>query len=43
MPKPSNGETKKDYLSRCVSQLIEKEGKEPDQARAQCESNVESG
>jgi signal peptide peptidase SppA len=38
MPKPSNGETKKDYLSRCVSQLIEKEGKEPDQARAQCES-----
>jgi len=38
MPQPSKGETKKNYISRCVSQLIEKEGKEPDQARAQCES-----
>ena len=38
MPEPRKGETKKDYISRCTKQLIEKEGRKPDQARAICES-----
>ncbi len=36
MPKPKKGESKQDYLGRCTQALIEKEGKEPDQAFATC-------
>lgn len=39
MPEPRKGETKSDYISRCTKQLIEKEDRKPDQARAICESN----
>ena len=37
MPEPAKGEKKQDYINRCTKYLIEKEGKKPDQARAQCE------
>ena len=36
MPEPEKGEKKKDYINRCTKYLIEKEGKKPDQANAQC-------
>ena len=44
MPKPSkkelrNGKKGKDqFISRCVSHLIDKEGRKPDQAAAICHS-----
>jgi len=38
MPTPNKNEKKQDYINRCTKQLIEDEGKKPDQARAQCES-----
>lgn len=38
MPEPRKGETKSDYINRCTKQLIEKENRKPDQARAICES-----
>lgn len=37
MPKPNKGESKKDFISRCIPMLI-KEGKEQDQAVAVCSS-----
>lgn len=36
MPKPKKNESKQDYLKRCMADLIEKEGKESDQAFAVC-------
>ena len=35
---PRKGEKEKDYISRCVSHLAKKEGKNQDQAVAQCYS-----
>src|SRR5688572_17067857 len=37
MPKPNKGESRKDYMARCVPVLI-KEGKKQDQAVAICSS-----
>src|SRR4030042_6563402 len=36
MSKPNKKESKQDYLTRCTRELIDKEGKEPDQAFATC-------
>lgn len=36
MPKPKKKESKQDYLNRCTNELIEKEGRDPDQAYALC-------
>ena len=36
MPKPGKNESKQDYLKRCTADLIEQEGREPDQAFAMC-------
>jgi signal peptide peptidase SppA len=41
MPTPNKGEKKQDYINRCTSDLINKEGYKPDQARAICESKWE--
>lgn len=38
MPKPKKGESKKDYVSRCIPIMIDKEGRKPDQAAAICYS-----
>jgi len=38
MPNPKKNEGKQEYLKRCVKELIEKEGREPDQAYAMCNS-----
>jgi len=38
MPDPGKNESKQDYLRRCTKELIDKEGKKPDQAFAQCNS-----
>ena len=38
MPNPKKNEGKQEYLKRCVEELIEKEGREPDQAYAICNS-----
>ena len=38
MPIPTKGEKKSDFISRCTKQLIEKEKRKSDQARAICES-----
>lgn len=38
MPKPNPGETKNEYISRCIAHMIKKEGKEKDQAAAICYS-----
>ena len=38
MPQPRKGEDKKTYINRCTKDLIEKEKRKPDQARAICES-----
>lgn len=38
MPKPNPGESKKDYLSRCISFMIKQENREPKQAAAICYS-----
>lgn len=37
MPQPQPNETRKDFLDRCVPEVIG-EGKEPNQAVAQCNS-----
>lgn len=48
MPTPRKGETRKDWMARCVPAVI-REGKDPDEAVAQCSSmwdrrdNVQSG
>jgi len=36
MPKPKEGESKKQYIPRCVSYLVKKEGKKQKQALAIC-------
>jgi hypothetical protein len=36
MPKPSKGENKQDFLKRCTAVVMDKEGKEADQAFAIC-------
>jgi hypothetical protein len=36
MPKPTKGESKQDYLSRCTKELISSEGKNSEQAFAVC-------
>jgi len=38
MPKPQKSETRDEFLSRCVEYIVEKEGKESDQAYAMCVS-----
>ena len=38
MPEPKSGESKDQYISRCISHIIEKEGKDKDQAAAICYS-----
>jgi len=38
MPNPKPGEKEKDFINRCVADLIENEGREPDQAAAICHS-----
>lgn len=38
MPKPTSGESKDDFLSRCISMLVEQEGHEQNQAIAECEA-----
>jgi len=41
MPSPNKNETKKDFLKRCIPQVI-KEGKKQDQAIAICNSLFEN-
>ena len=36
MPEIRNGESSKNYISRCIAHLIKKEGKTKDQAAGQC-------
>lgn len=36
MPKPNQGESKQDFINRCVSELVSEEGKDQDQAVAMC-------
>ncbi len=36
MPNPKPGEKEKDFINRCVADLIENEGRKPDQAAAIC-------
>jgi len=36
MPYPQKGESKDEYISRCIPYMIKKEGKEQDQAVAMC-------
>lgn len=38
MPTPKRNESKQDFLSRCTTELIEKEGRKSDQAYAMCNS-----
>jgi len=38
MPTPKKGESKQEYLKRCTTQLVESEGRDPDQAYAICNS-----
>ena len=38
MPYPEKGESKEEYISRCIPYMISKEGKEKDQAVAMCYS-----
>jgi hypothetical protein len=38
MPNPRPGEKEKDFINRCVADLIENEGRKPDQAAAICHS-----
>lgn len=38
MPKPSRGQNYRDFINSCVEELITQENREPDQARAICES-----
>jgi len=38
MPKPREGETKDEYIPRCIAYMIKKEGKEKKQAAAICYS-----
>jgi len=38
MPAPREGEKQKDFISRCISYIIKKEGKKRDQAVAICHS-----
>ncbi|MBC8554917.1 MAG: S49 family peptidase [Candidatus Brocadiales bacterium] len=38
MPTPEKGEKKQAFISRCIKHLIDKEGKDQDQAVAQCNS-----
>lgn len=38
MPKPKKNESKQDFLGRCTRELIDKEGRESDQAYAMCNS-----
>lgn len=38
MPKPSRGQNYRDFINNCVEDLITNENREPDQARAICES-----
>lgn len=33
---PKQGESRKDFMGRCVPYLIKEEGKTPDQAKGQC-------
>ncbi len=40
MPKPKAGETRKDFMMRCIPEVI-KEGKKRDQAIAICSSYYE--
>jgi hypothetical protein len=36
MPKPNKGENKQDFLKRCTGELVDREGRESDQAFAMC-------
>jgi len=36
MPYPKAGESKQEYISRCIPYMIKNEGKEKDQAVAMC-------
>jgi len=36
MPEPQANETRKSYISRCIAQLISKEGKSQEAAAGQC-------
>lgn len=38
MPKPHSGESKDDFMKRCMEQLVDEEGHERDQAYAICNS-----
>ena len=38
MPKPKKNEDKETYIKRCTKEIIEKEGKKPNQAAAICNS-----
>ena len=38
MPEPRKGEKKQDYISRCISYMISKEGRKKGQAAAICYS-----
>lgn len=38
MPEPRSGESKDEYISRCIPHIIKKEGKDKDQAAAMCYS-----
>ena len=38
MPNPKPGEKEKDFINRCTAELIENEGRSPDQAAAICHS-----
>ena len=41
MPKPKKNEKKKDFMNRCIPEVI-KEGKKTNQAIAQCSSMYEN-
>lgn len=36
MPKPTNGESKDDFMKRCMDQLVGQENHDPRQAYAEC-------
>lgn len=42
MPIPRKDESKKDFLDRCIPELIAKENRKPDQAAAICNSIFET-